>query len=103
MDKRRLLLAIDLGTSRVKVGVFDAEGWLVTKAAANYPTRSPQPGWVEQSPEEWWTACCQAIKEVATQIDPAQIQGMCVAGQSPALICLNKRGAEVRPASIWSD
>jgi len=103
MNKRALFLGLDLGTSGVKVGAIDAEGQLLARAEAQYRTESPQPGWVEQTPEEWWAACAGAIKEVVLQVDRALVQGVCVAGQSPALVCLDDRGEPVRPASIWSD
>ncbi|HKZ80661.1 MAG TPA: FGGY-family carbohydrate kinase [Pyrinomonadaceae bacterium] len=103
MNKRALFLGLDLGTTAVKVGVIDAEGQLLARAEVQYRTESPQPGWVEQKPEEWWAACVSAIKDVVLQVDPALVQGLCVAGQSPALVCLNDLGEPVRPASIWSD
>lgn len=99
----QLFLGLDLGTSGLKVGVFDAYGQSVARAEATYVTESPQTGWVEQSPEKWWSAAAGAIKDVARHVDPTQIQGVCVSGQSPALVCLDASGEIVRPASIWSD
>lgn len=103
MRERNLFLAIDLGTSGVKVGVIDADGWLVTKTGVRYETTTPRPGWVEQDPEAWWAACRAAIKEVAREIDLTQLQSLSVAGLAPALVCLNERGEPVCPAPIWSD
>lgn len=99
----QLFLGLDLGTSGLKVGVFDAYGQLVAKAAATYATQSPQTGWVEQDPEKWWAAAASAIKEVVRHIDPSHLRGVSVSGQSPALVCLDASGEIVRPASIWSD
>ena len=103
MNSQPLFIGLDLGTSGVKVGVIDAQGRRVAKAKACYRTESPRPGWVEQSPAEWWLASLTAIKEAVLQVDPIHIQGICVVGQSPALVCLDAQGEPVRPASIWSD
>ena len=103
MAKSDLFLAIDLGTSLVKVGAFDSEGRLVASANARYETLCPRPGWVEQVPEAWWAACCQAIKDVASRINPTQLRGASVVGLGPTLVCVDEQGGVVCPASIWSD
>jgi xylulokinase len=103
VNNEQLFLGLDLGTSGLKAGVFDAYGHLVARAQASYVTQSPQNGWVEQNPEQWWAAAVGAIKDVARHVDPTKIQGVCVSGQSPALVCLDASGEAVRPASIWSD
>jgi len=103
MDRTNLFLALDLGTSGVKAGAFDNEGHLVAKAGARYEVTTPQPGWIEQEPEVWWAACRKAIKEVAGHVNPTYLEGVCVVGLAPALVCLNEQGSSVRPAPIWSD
>lgn len=103
MSTGNLLLGIDIGTSGVKVGVFDTEGHLMARAVAKYPTIIPQPGWAEQDPVAWWSASQQAVIEVVGQVEAGQIQGISVVGLSPALICVDEEGEVVRPAVIWSD
>lgn len=58
------LLGIDIGTSACKVAVFDRKGQVKAAATGDYPVYYPREGWVEQNPEEWWEAVCQAIREV---------------------------------------
>ncbi|CAN5688838.1 xylulokinase [soil metagenome] len=99
----QLFLGLDLGTSGLKVGVFDANGQLVARAESTYATQAPQTGWVEQNPEKWWSAVAGAIKDVVRHIDVTHMKGLAVSGQSPALVCLDASGEIVRPASIWSD
>ena len=74
-----LLLGIDLGTSSVKVSVIDAANGS-SIASAQYPDiETPvialQPGWAEQSPEEWWQNVQQAILKTHAQkkYNPADI------------------------------
>ncbi len=103
MDTRQLLLAIDLGTSGVKVGAFESDGRLVAKRRRAYPAMSPRPEWMEQDPETWWAACRQAIKEVVRATPADRYHGIAVTGLAPALVCLDEHGRPVRPAPIWSD
>ena len=58
-----LLLAIDFGTSSIKVLMVTAAGAVVARGEATYPTHYPQPGHAEQNPADWWaaTASCRAI------------------------------------------
>ncbi len=103
MEKESLFLGLDLGTSGVKVGVFDIQGNRLAGANAFYETRTPHPGWKEQDPQEWWAACTNATSKALDTIDASAVRAICVVGQSPALVCLDKSAESVRPALIWSD
>ena len=103
MSDGSLLLGVDIGSSGVKVGAFDARGRLSAKASMAYPTHNPRPGWVEQDPNAWWAACCRAIREVAAGVETRRIRGVSVVGLSPALVSVDQRGNVVCPAPIWSD
>ena len=58
------LLGIDIGTSSCKVALFTENGEAVEQSSKSYPIFRPQKGWVEQNPEDWWYAVCEAIKEL---------------------------------------
>ena len=103
MEQEPLFMGIDLGTSGVKVGVFDLEGKLTARGSGRYETYFPRPGWVEQNPTEWWQAACHAIKEALAQVEPSRVQGVSVAGQHPTMVCTDARGDPVRPAILWAD
>jgi glycerol kinase len=38
----------------LKTVVFSPDGYVLARASVGYPTLSPEPGWSEQDPEEWW-------------------------------------------------
>src|SRR5215475_3261012 len=103
MKRRDQLLAIDAGTSGVKVGVFDLEGHSVARSSTSYATDTPRSGWIEQNPNEWWEASCRSIKEAVSQVDAENIRGLCVIGLSPVFVCVDSAGEIIRPAAIWSD
>jgi xylulokinase len=99
--KPEYLLAIDLGTSGVKAGAFDLEGEIIGSAKEVFPTKSPRPGHVEQNPQDWWTACIQAIRQVAPR--GSRCHAICVTGMAPTLICMDERGQVLMPSPIWRD
>ncbi len=56
MTERACLVGLDVGTSAVKGVAIDPEGTVLALAEAEYPLSTPQPGWSEQNPEDWWAA-----------------------------------------------
>ncbi len=98
------LLGIDLGTSSVKVGLFDSQTLtLVTSASQAYPIHHPRPNFAEQHPEDWWTAVSKAVSQVTKLIDRSRIAGIGVDGQMHGVVCIGNSGEPICPAIIWSD
>ena len=62
-----LLLGIDEGTTAVKVALFDTDLHLVAEARRSLAVSHPQPGWVEQDPEEIFEAVVDSVAEVLEQ------------------------------------
>jgi len=104
-----LLLGIDLGTSSIKVSVIDAQSQQCI-ASATYPETeagiiSLQPGWAEQSPDQWWEHVKQAILKchAAGNYDPLDIAAIGIAYQMHGLVLVNKEQHVLRNAIIWCD
>ncbi len=95
-------LAIDLGTSSLKAALYDDSGYLHTASVESYPLSYPHTGWVEQSPQDWWRACCLACKRVLAE-NNVPIDAVCLSGQAPGCVPVNKQGEPLRPAIIWMD
>ena len=59
------VLAIDAGTTGVTALIVAADGSVTSRGYAEFSQYFPQPGWVEQMPEEIWqatlAACAQAL------------------------------------------
>jgi len=98
-----LYLGIDLGTSSVKLLLVDGSGAIVNSVTKEYPLIFPQPGWSEQEPKEWWSACKDGIKELLQGIDAAQVAGIGCGGQMHGLVILDKDDEVIRPAILWND
>ena len=100
------LLAIDCGTQSVRALIFDLHGHLIDKAQVDITSyQSPQPGWLENDPEEFWAALCQACQRLwaNTQIPKSSIRGIIVTTQRATTINLDSRGQPLRPAIVWLD
>lgn len=99
------LMGIDIGTSACKVAVFNREGTVIAAANGDYPVYYPKEGWVEQNPEEWWTAVCNATRKIFShgQVRPEQIAGVGIDGQSWSAIAIDKDGKVLTNNPIWMD
>jgi xylulokinase len=66
---------------------------------------SPELGWAEQDPRDWWRAACAAIKEclAQTKASAGEIAALGLSGQMHGLVLLDAAGEVVRPALIWCD
>src|SRR5436309_935103 len=51
-----IVLAIDAGTTSVRVVAVSPDGRIVGAAQREFPQYFPQPGWVEHDPGEIWSA-----------------------------------------------
>jgi xylulokinase len=97
------LLALDLGTSSVKVGVFAGDGRLLSFARRPYGLVQVAGEAAEQDPEVWWSSTADAICEAASDLDLRQVRAVCVGGQGPTLVLVDADGRPVRPALTWMD
>lgn len=100
-----MLLGIDIGTSSCKVAVFEDSGSLIASASEAYPMYYPAPGWVEQDPREWWDAVVCSVRRLlaVSKIDPKQIKGIGVDGQSWAAVAIDNKGSCLDRTPIWMD
>ena len=61
------VLGIDVGTSGTRAVIVGEDGRIVASATEEHaPFASPQIGWAEQNPEDWWRACCIAVRQALT-------------------------------------
>ncbi len=69
------------------------------------PFSSPQIGWAEQQPEDWWRACGVAVKRALSDghLRGDDIACVGLSGQMHGAVMLDESDAVVRPALIWCD
>jgi len=98
-----LLIGLDIGTTSVKAGLFDATGRLLAVAAAPQPLHAPVPGWAEQDPADWWAGSCQVLKRILEGIDVSRVGALGLSGQCPGHVLVDPNGQPLGPAIIWRD
>ncbi len=100
-----LVLGYDIGTSSVKVGLFDRVGGVVADQRASYPLLTPKSGWAEQRPEDWWQAICVATRTALREsgVAPDRIVAMAFAAQMAGAVPVARDGTALSNALIWLD
>ncbi len=94
------LIGIDVGTGGTRVLLVDTAGKVVGSTVREHaPFRSPQPGWAEQDPEDWWQAAVHAIPALlkATKTAPEEIAAVGLSGQMHGAVLLD--ATDRRPPS----
>ena len=100
------LLGIDVGTSGTRALVIDEAGRVVSSATEDHQAFvSPQIGWAEQNPCDWWRACGLAVRRALAEAKLSGDQISCVglSGQMHGAVLLDEQDRVVRPALIWCD
>src|ERR1700687_6082273 len=100
------LLGIDVGTGGSRAVVIDTAGHVVGSATIEHvPFASPQTGWAEQDPRDWWRATTEAVRAVVSSgnVRADEIGCIGVTGQMHGAVLLDGQGEVVRPAIIWCD
>ena len=98
-------LGLDIGTSAVKALLMDQDGEISAENSVEYPLYTPNPGWAEQKPEDWWQASQKAVKELIKEnkINNSNIKAVSFSGQMHSSVFLDKNMDVIRPAILWSD
>jgi xylulokinase len=98
-------LGIDIGTSGAKAIAINDVGRVLASAYAAYPLQTPRPGWMEQDPDEWWSALTGAVREVIERL-PGGARSVAVLGLSghmSSLVALGRDGRPLRPCITVAD
>ena len=100
------VLGIDVGTGGTRALVVDETGHIISSATEEHiPFASPQLGWAEQDPRDWWRAATVAIRKAlqSAHVSPGSISCVGFSGQMHGTVLLDERDEVIRPALIWCD
>ena len=98
-----MYLGIDVGTQGSRAIAIDEAGRILASGTGPHRLATPNPGWTEQDPEEWWRAVRLAIAEVGSQVDLGSVRGMGLTGQMHGSVFLDEKERVIRPALLWND
>lgn len=99
------LLGIDMGTTSVKVGLFQADGQLKAISTQEYVLLTSSPDKVELPVDVYWSACKAAIAEIlkCPGVNPEAIVALSISSQGETLILTDRKGRALRNAIVWLD
>lgn len=103
--KESLYVGIDLGTSSLKGIVVTYDGKVIAKNSQSYKIHTPEVGWSEQNPEDWYNAFLKVMTRLIESIPKLKnnIKGIAISGQMHSLVMLDNTGKVLRNAILWND
>lgn len=99
------ILALDLGTSGLKVALTTPRGEIVGSVVEPYPLHVLGRGGVEQDPEDWWRAVVRGTRRVlaASGVDAGRVAGVGCSSQWSGTVPVDRDGRPLMRALIWMD
>ena len=98
------VLGLDIGTTGSRAVLVASDGQLLATATESHePFASPETGWAEQHPDDWWRAAQAAIRSVLGAGQRVDVEALGLSGQMHGAVLLDGDGVVVRPAIIWCD
>jgi xylulokinase len=96
------ILAIDLGSSGVKVAVVDREGRVLGWASAPLPTTFTPDGGAEQDAAGWWREIGACARR-ATDGRGSDVEAVAVTSQYMSIVAIDERGLPLMNTVMWMD
>ena len=99
------LIGVDAGTTGCKTCVFTLDGHIKGDDYREYPSYYPNPGWVEQIPEDLVPAVFASCKAALgnSGVKPGDILALAISTQGSVVGLLDARGKLIRPFIGWQD
>lgn len=105
MSNEPLLLAVDLGTSGMKVALITLRGQVLGWECEPVRLILTPDGGAEQSPDEWWNAFLNASRRLLQREAhlAARVQAVCCSTQGEGTIPVDQDGKALMNCILWMD
>lgn len=98
-----LMVGIDVGTSRLKAGVFDTTGTPVAFAQRECPVSTRDQNTAELDANVWWQALQEAISDCLKRADAGAVRAIGLSSQAQSYVWTDDKGQAAGPAISWLD
>ncbi|MEM9604292.1 MAG: xylulokinase [Pseudomonadota bacterium] len=100
-----MYLGIDLGTSGLRAVLVDDSSTVIGSADTHYGVDHPHPGWSEQDPADWITACREAVAALRSAHGAAftAVRAIGLSGHMHGATLLDGSDTVLRPCILWND
>ena len=105
MANENLILAVDLGTSGMKVALITAGGRVLGWEYEPVRLLLTPDGGAEQSPEEWWQAFLSAAGRLLQRERDVgrHVSAICCSTQGEGTVAVDRTGKAIGNAILWMD
>lgn len=105
MANEKLVLAVDLGTSGMKVALITLSGKVIGWESEPIRLIITPDGGVEQSPDEWWQAFLSAAGRLIqrNQDSALEVIAVCCSTQGEGTVAVDTAGNALGNAILWMD
>lgn len=100
------LISLDSGTTSVRALLYNEKAEVLSMAQMEISQSFPQPGWVEEDPEEIWEKQLQVMRQVMEEahVEAKEISGVGITNQRETVIAWDRDSARpIYPAIVWQD
>lgn len=99
------VLGVDIGTTSTIGILIRLPDQVLAVASRPVTLRSPQAGWAEEDPEEWWANVCAIVPQLLREagITGNDVVAVGTTGMLPAVVLLDDAGRLLRPSIQQSD
>ena len=101
-----LVIAIDSSTTATKAIVVDTEGKVLALGRQDIDLLSPQQGFGEHDPRQWWTSTHDAVAQALAQLTPSEKERIAAFGithQRESFAPFAADGTPLRNGILWLD
>ncbi|OHD19449.1 MAG: xylulose kinase [Spirochaetes bacterium GWD1_61_31] len=105
MTEEKTIMALDLGTSGMKVALVTERGRILAWEAESLELILGPHGLAEQAPDSWWAAFLTAAKRLLSRaVVPAHtICAICCSTQGEGTVAINQDGKPLMNCILWMD
>lgn len=97
------ILALDLGSTQLKLMLLDEQLQVVASVTEGYPTHTPQPGWLEQNPADWERALYNGLQKLRSLHEWRNLAAIGFSGHMSGAVLLDEKGRVLHPCIMLSD